>query len=55
MKQIFDLQALRRIGRDREYRPLVLDVLPNDKTLHHPLQGRDLPAFALELDQCGYE
>jgi hypothetical protein len=33
VKQLFDLRALRRIGRDREHCPVVLDVLPNDKTL----------------------
>ena len=33
VKQLFDLRALRRIGRDREHHPVVLDVLPNDKML----------------------
>jgi hypothetical protein len=36
-KQFLDLSPLRRIASDLEQFPIVLDVLPNDKTLHHSL------------------
>jgi hypothetical protein len=54
VKQLFDLYALRRIGRDGEHRSVMLDVLPNDKTLHDRLQGPTALHCLLELDQCGF-
>ena len=36
-KQFLDLPTLRRIARDFEQFPIVLDVLPNDKTLDSTL------------------
>ena len=40
-KQFLDVPTLIGIGSDLEHCPIVLDVLPYDKTLHDPLQGRN--------------
>jgi hypothetical protein len=51
-KQFFDHRAPLRIGRDLEQWPVVLNVLPNDETLHNGFQRvpRGL-AVTLALDQ----
>jgi hypothetical protein len=54
VKQLFDLRALRRIGRDREHRPVVLDVLPNDKMLQDKPPKVVRFADPVDTDQCTY-
>ena len=52
VKQLLNRAPLRRIS-DAQQCPVVLDVLPYDKTLHRPSPRARLAALALELDQCG--
>ena len=51
-KQFLDLPMLFGIRGDLEHFPIVLNVLPYDKTFHDPSQGRTT-YIGLELDQCG--
>jgi hypothetical protein len=46
-KQFLDLRPPRWIGRHLEHFSVVLNVLPNDKTLHDPLQGRNFLRWPL--------
>jgi hypothetical protein len=46
-KQFLDLPPPRWIGGQLEHFSVVLDVLPNDKTLHDPLQGRNFLRWPL--------
>ena len=46
-EQLLDHPALLKISGDLEHCPVVLDVLPNDKTFHDPLPGTQAPAWPL--------
>ena len=53
-KQFLDPLSLCAIEGDFQHFPIVLNVLPYDKTLHDLLQRAQPPTLALELDQCGF-
>ena len=53
-KQFIDPLSLCGVEGYFEHFPIVLNVLPYDKTLHDLLQRAQPPTLALELDQCGF-
>ena len=55
MKQLLYAAPLRRVSRDGQQCPIVLNVLPHDKRFMTPPKGRDCRHWSLELDQCGVE
>ncbi len=51
-KQLLEHPAPLKIGRVFDHCPIVLNVVPSDKTFHNNLAGQSRAPGSLEADQC---